>query len=237
VLAAFAFAGAASALAWIAAGVGLSEARSLGGEAEPPPVLQAAWFDGVASPSLALAGTLVLVWVQAFGEEVGWRGYFLRRAMDRFGRWRGLVLQGVAWGTWYAPVLFFSTFGSSLTLASASRSLGFMLTCIPLGTLFGWLRLASKSVVPVITANTTLTLIAGLPYVLHGLDAGLRSAIFGPPGWPVLAGGVGALLGSRWRFAVSVPERDARAVRRGIDEPSRTEEAGGDGPASHHDLH
>ena len=76
-----------------------------------------------------------------------------------------------------------------------------------LGTLFGWLRLASRSVVPVVMANATLTLAAGLPYLVHGVDAGLRSAAFGPPGWIVMVAAIGALLLSRWRFKVQTPAR------------------------------
>jgi membrane protease YdiL (CAAX protease family) len=195
------------ALAWAAAAAGMAQATSINGAAERAIDGNRDWLHGVISPSLAFAGTLALVWLQTFSEEIGWRGYFLPRAMERFGRWQGLVLQGAAWGLWYAPVLFFSIYGPTLALGSVTRSLALAATCAMLGTLFGWLRLASKSLGPVIIANTTLTLIAGLPYVLSGVDAGLRSAIFGPPGWLVLAAGVGVLLCSRWRAVVRIPER------------------------------
>jgi membrane protease YdiL (CAAX protease family) len=60
---------------------------------------------GILSLSAAFVASLVLVWLQAVAEEVGWRGYLLPRAMERFGRWWGLVLHGAVWGLWYAPVL------------------------------------------------------------------------------------------------------------------------------------
>lgn len=147
---------------------------------------------------------------QALAEEIGWRGYFLPGAMERFGRWRGLILHGAVWGLWYAPVLFFASYGRLDPFGSVGRSLGFIVTCALLGTLFGWLRLASRSVVPVVLANTTLTLAAGLPYVVHGVDAGLRSAAFGPAGWLVLAAVIGGLLLSsteRPRSARGLPGR------------------------------
>lgn len=194
------------ALAWVAAAAGVVEASSMNGAAEHAIARDRDWLQGIISPSLAFVGTLALVWIQTFSEEIGWRGYFLPRAMERFGQWRGLVLQGAAWGCWYAPVLFFSVYGPSLAIGSVTRSLALAVTCALLGTLFGWLRLASKSLGPVITANTTLTLIAGLPYVMNGVDAGLRSAIFGPPGWIVLAAGVGVLVCSPWRSVVRIPE-------------------------------
>ncbi len=98
--------------------------------------------------SLAFLGTLALVVGQAFTEEIGWRGYFLPRAMERFGRWGGLVIHGAVWGLWYAPVLFFSSHGQLAWFDSIARSLGFVLSCVLLGTLLGWLRLASRSVLP-----------------------------------------------------------------------------------------
>jgi uncharacterized protein len=155
----------------------------------------------------ALLLAIPLIWVQAFAEEVGWRGYFLPRAMERFGRWPGLVLHGAVWGLWYAPVLFFTSYGRLDSFGAMERSLGFVVTCMLLGTLFGWLRLVSKSLVPVVLANTTLTLAAGLPYVMNGVETGIRSAAFGPAGWLVLMVTIAVLLHSKWKHAVQVPLR------------------------------
>ncbi len=163
----------------------------------------------------AFLATLPLIWVQAVAEEVGWRGYFLARAMERFGRWKGLVLHGAVWGLWYAPVLFFTSSGE---LDAIGRSLGFIVTCVLLGTLFGWLRLVSRSLVPVVLANTTLTLAAGLPYVMNGVDAGMRSAAFGPAGWIVLVLIIAALLRSKWTDAVQGPSELTAWVARPANE-------------------
>jgi uncharacterized protein len=154
---------------------------------------------------LAFAGTLLLVWLQAFAEEVGWRGYLLPRAMERFGRWRGLLVHGAVWGLWYAPMLFFTTFGHTSLVEVVTKGVGFTVTCVLLGCLLGWLRLVSDSLVPVVVANTTLTLAAGLPYWLHGFEVGERSAIYLPTGWLVLVPAVAALFASRWGGAIRQP--------------------------------
>lgn len=129
------------------------------------------------------------------------------RAMERFGRWRGLVLHGVVWGLWYAPAIFFASYGPLSSLDALARAFAFAATCVLLGVLLGWLRLASRSIAPAVTANTTLTLAAGLPYVLHGVDAGQRSAVFLPAGWLVLVPLVLALFTSRLAGAVRTPAR------------------------------
>jgi membrane protease YdiL (CAAX protease family) len=40
----------------------------------------------------------------AFGEEYGWRGY-LQGELVRLGRVRGILLVGVIWGLWHAPII------------------------------------------------------------------------------------------------------------------------------------
>lgn len=213
----FSVVGAAAALGFVLAAIGLAwgasalapSLRSLGAaplygtaEAAPPAGALSAWT--LALP-LAFAGTFALVWLQAFTEEIGWRGYFLPRAMERLGRWPGLLLHGAVWGTWYAPVLFFTSYRPHEGAGSLGKSLAFVVTCVLVGTLLGWLRLASRSLAPAIVANTALTLATGLPYVVHGLDAGLRAAAFGPAGWALLALSIAALARSRFRLAVQTP--------------------------------
>ncbi len=188
----------AALLAYVAILLGLGGPRPIGPVLEAPAAASA--LDALTLAG-SLVGTVVLVWLQAFAEEIGWRGYFLPRVIERFGQWRGLVLHGVVWGVWYAPVLFFATYGSLEPTGSAARSLSFLITCVLLGMVLGWLRLAANSLAPAVLANTTLTLVAGLPYVIHGADPGLRSAAFGPAGWLVLLVAVAGIARSRWQLA------------------------------------
>lgn len=150
----------------------------------------------------AMCCVFVLLWIQALAEEVGWRGYFLPRFMQQLGPRRGLVLHGAIWGLWYAP-LFLVT--NSALGPSTLKSAAFVVTCMFLGVLLGWLRLASKSVLTTTLANSVLTLTAGLPFVLHGDDPGVRGAVYGPPGWVPMALLVIAILATRHREAVRVP--------------------------------
>lgn len=205
----FSFAGGLGALALAGVASLLTLAVTLAVGDEPRPPVEAA--RGVPSPGdavvllLALLGTLALVWVQAFSEEVGWRGYFLPRAMEALGRWRGLIVHGLVWGLWYAPVLFFALYGSGHLPDNLGRSVGFVVSCTLLGMLLGWLRLASGSLVPVVVANSTLTLAAGWPFVVEGVDPGVRSAVFGPAGWLVASGVLLALWFTKWRETVRLP--------------------------------
>lgn len=159
----------------------------------------------------AMCAALSLVWIQSLAEEVGWRGYFLTRLMQELGPLRGLALHGAIWGLWYAPLFLMANGGIG---ASTLRSLAFVVTCMFLGSLLGWLRLASKSIMPTTLANSVLTATAGLPFLLHGEDPGIRSAAYGPAGWLPMGVALIVILGTKYRDAVRVPVTPPAAPRR-----------------------
>jgi membrane protease YdiL (CAAX protease family) len=163
-------------------------------------VPQGAWQRLAALACFMVAGSLI--YGQCLVEEVSWRGYFLVRAMGCCGPWRGLLLHGLVWGFWYAPVLLLA--GGGLQ-GSWKRAAEFAVTCVLLGILLGWLRLASRSVVPAVVANAVFTLGAGLPILLGGTDLGARGAIYSPVGWLPLALIAGWLALTRHREDVKMP--------------------------------
>jgi membrane protease YdiL (CAAX protease family) len=163
-------------------------------------------WSSILAVALVLSAS-ALIYGQCLIEEVAWRGYFLVRAMECAGPWRGLLAHGLVWGVWYAPVLLLTSGGPG----SLFKAAAFVVTCVLLGVLLGWLRLASRSIIPAVAANVVLTLGAGLPIVLSGSDAGARSAVYSPIGWVPLLLIACWLAFSRHRHAVVTP-RPARRV-------------------------
>jgi membrane protease YdiL (CAAX protease family) len=49
--------------------------------------------------------TLVITWPVYFGEEYGWRFYLQDRLFALFGGYTGVVLVGLIWGLWHAPMM------------------------------------------------------------------------------------------------------------------------------------
>jgi membrane protease YdiL (CAAX protease family) len=49
-----------------------------------------------------VSGTLVSV--AALGEEGGWRGYMMPKLINIMGRGKALLLGGIIWGLWHAPL-------------------------------------------------------------------------------------------------------------------------------------
>lgn len=156
--------------------------------------------------ALALVGVISVVWLQAISEELGWRGFLLTGLMRRLGAWPGLALHGVAWGLWYAPVLLVAGAAGGGE-GQLSRIAGFVVTCVLLGMLLGWIRLASRSVLCSAVSNATLTLCGALPLALQGTSSTL-TAIYQPAGWLPLSLAI-AVIASRasLRSAVAVPYR------------------------------
>lgn len=144
--------------------------------------------------AIAIAGALLVLVLQAFTEEVGWRGFPMTCAVDRWGERRGLVIHGLAWGAWYAPLFLVSggTPAESIPIAA-----GFAVTCLLLGVVFGWLRLWSGSVFPSTVANAVLTIVGGLPILALAGSRGSRDAVFRWPGWLVI--GAVAIVLLVWR--------------------------------------
>ncbi len=147
----------------------------------------------------AICGGLCLLWIQALTEEVGWRGYFLDQLMRCLGPLVGLVVHGVLWGVWYAPLLMVANGALS---SSGSSYITFLVTCMLLGCLLGWLRLASHSVLSSALANGTLTVCAGLPFLLAGQDPGIQASAYGPPGWLPMGAALIFILATKHRLSV-----------------------------------
>lgn len=79
------------------------------------------------------------------GEEFGWRSYLLER-LRPLGRPKALLLSGLVWSLWHAPLLLIPGFQSDRAdPAGAALSLGIY---VLMGFIFGWLYLESNSVWP-----------------------------------------------------------------------------------------
>jgi len=161
----------------------------------------AAQLDAAAGPGADLPDPHVLAVVQlisipaaavvpngvlAFGEELAWRGW-LTTALRPAGVWPTLLITGVLWGLWHAPVILLGHNYGRTDVWGVLLMLG---ACVAWGLLFGWLRLRSRSLWPAVLAHGSLNASAGLVMVLMALGSPYRPEIAGPMGvvmWLLLA--------------------------------------------------
>lgn len=134
-----------------------------------------------------LIASLFINIIPALGEEIGWRGWLLPKLLP-FGAWPAILLSGVIWGLWHAPLILLGhnypgTPGWLALLAMIAFS-----TII--GGIFGWLRLRSGSVWPAALAHSTLNAAATLFLVFvaeDGVFDPLQANITGWSGWIIPA--------------------------------------------------
>ncbi|MEV4458445.1 CPBP family intramembrane glutamic endopeptidase [Microbispora sp. NPDC049633] len=154
--------------------------------------------------------------IPALGEEWGWRGWLLPRllgdpavsptpATGEFGSgepgtseagtgewrparvWPALVLSGVIWGLWHAPLTLKGYNYPALGAWAAVLFVGF---CVIFGALLGWVRLRSRSVWPAVAAHASVNATTGLALLLGDAAAPPNPAlagISGIVGWVLLA--------------------------------------------------
>ena len=96
----------------------------------------------------------ILNFVTCFGEEWGWRGYLLPKLGSRFSRIPTLLISGIIWGLWHAPL---TMMGHNYGLGYAGfpyAGIGMMcLFCITVGIFLSFVSLKTGSCIPAILSH------------------------------------------------------------------------------------
>jgi len=96
----------------------------------------------------------VLNFVPCFGEEWGWRGYLLPKMKEKLPTVPMLLLTGVIWGLWHAPITALGhNYGvgyPGFPWTGIAAMCGF---CIMLGIFFSYLTLKTGSCIPAVLAH------------------------------------------------------------------------------------
>ncbi len=171
-----------------------------------------------------LAGPL-LNCVTCFGEEWGWRGYLLPKLITRMPIWGALLLSGVIWGLWHAPLtLLGHNYGLDYPGYPYAGIAAMCVFCIANGVFFSFVTLRAGSCIPAVLAHGGLNSIAqaGLYYTRTG-----GNPFVGPMPTGIL-GGSAILLAALVFGALLL--RDARRPRPigalpGENEPASAESA------------
>jgi membrane protease YdiL (CAAX protease family) len=97
--------------------------------------------------------------IATFGEEFGWRGVIQNRLIAQYGVVAGLVILGLFWGIWHAPIIYGGYNFPGYPLLGS-------LVLMPLFTLgtsgvFAWLTLRAGSFWPAVLAHASINSVAG----------------------------------------------------------------------------
>lgn len=135
--------------------------------------------------------------VPALGEELGWRGYLLPKLLP-LGVVPAILISGVIWGAWHAPLLLL---GYNYPTAPGWLAVVMMcVTCVLVGAVFGWLRIRSNSVWPAALAHGTFNAAAGMGFVFARAGETVdttAATVLGWSGWILPAALVIVLLATK----------------------------------------
>lgn len=151
-----------------------------------------------------------------FGEEWGWRGYLLPQLLP-LGQWPALLISGVIWGLWHAPVILL---GYNYPDHLATGWLMMVAMTTVWGILLGWTRLATGSVWPAVIGHGALNGAAGIVFLLRAEGTTFDSALVGATGvtgWIIPLLFIGVLILTR-----QLPVRHAPDEARMEAEPAPT---------------
>ena len=128
----------------------------------------------VAVPVAAVAPNALF----AAGEEIGWRGYLLPRLQRLWGTPAAVLVSGIVWGAWHAPIILL---GYNFARPDAGGVLLMIAGCTAVGTWFSWLALTSRTIWPAIVGHGALNASAAF-YLLVSADPAVDGALAGPLG-------------------------------------------------------
>jgi uncharacterized protein len=182
---------------------------------------------------LQLGQVVIVGWINvvpALAEEWGWRGWLLP-ALLPVGRWPAILLVGVVWGLWHAPIILL---GYDYPLERGPVGLLLMVVfCVVIGSLLGWLRLRSQSVWPCAIGHGFVNAAAGVPVLFAAAGVPIDTATTGLLGWTgwvvmlVALGIAAAILRSRDARSAGEPEQAEGEQQQGQREQRGDDHVGG----------
>lgn len=104
----------------------------------------------------------VFLFFIGLGEEAGWRAYLYPKLKERIGTGGSIVLGGIIWGAWHAPLTIQGhNFGTDYPGFPYLGILLMCLSCIFIGAFYMWLTERSGSVIPAAVSHSCNNGVAG----------------------------------------------------------------------------
>ena len=128
-------------------------------EALPMPLSSVLLIQGVQ----ALTIGPVMNFVTCFGEEWGWRGYLLPKMSEKISLIPMLLMNGVIWGLWHAPLTAIGhNYGMDYPGFPFTGILAMCLFCIVMGVFLSYVSLKTKSCIPAVLGHGAINSFAAI---------------------------------------------------------------------------
>ena len=115
---------------------------------------------------VAVIGPVVNI-IPTLGEELGWRGYLLPKLRSIVSDRAALVIAGVIWGVWHAPIIALGhNYGTEYIGYPWLGILTMLAFCVVLGVIEGYATIRMESVIPAAMIHSLVNAGAGFPIFL-----------------------------------------------------------------------
>lgn len=115
---------------------------------------------------VALLGPVINI-IPTLGEELGWRGYLLPKLRESHSDRAALLLSGVIWGVWHAPIIILGhNYGTEYWGYPWLGILAMIVFCVVLGIIEGYITIKLNSAIPASMIHSTVNAGAGLAIYL-----------------------------------------------------------------------
>ena len=105
----------------------------------------------------------IMNFVTCFGEEWGWRGYLLPKMSEKFSLIPMLLINGIIWGLWHAPLTAIGhNYGLDYTGFPFTGIFMMCLFCTILGVFFSYVSLKAQSCIPAILGHGAVNAFAAI---------------------------------------------------------------------------
>ncbi|AFA49911.1 putative CAAX amino terminal protease family protein [Acetobacterium woodii DSM 1030] len=125
------------------------------------------------------------------GEEIGWRGYLLPKLMERYSARVSIIISGIIWGIWHAPIIAMGhNYGLGYPSAPWGGILAMIVFCLFIGSFFSFLAIRTGSFLPAAMAHGSLN---GFAAISVFFTSGTPSPFIGPLPTGII-GGIGLII-------------------------------------------
>ncbi|MDE7254386.1 MAG: CPBP family intramembrane metalloprotease [Acetatifactor sp.] len=145
-----------------------------------------------------------------FGEEWGWRGYLLPKMREKLPLFAVLLVNGVIWGLWHAPLTAIGhNYGMGYPGYPVTGILAMCCFCIVMGVIFSFITIKTGSCIPAVIAHGSLNGFASVAiYFTDGKDI---NSFVGPAPTGILGGSAFILCAAVMAVALLKGQRQATA--------------------------
>lgn len=135
----------------------------------------------------------LLNFINCFGEEWGWRGYLLPKMLGQLKVVPALLITGVIWGLWHAPLTVMGhNYGLGYRGYPVAGILAMCLFCIVIGIFLSYVTIRTQSCIPAVIGHAVLNGLSAIGLCFTSLQ-NPYNVFLGPAPTGVI-GGLGFIL-------------------------------------------